>query len=174
MTVLSPSSLLIQWSSPSSPNGHVTHYYVITSGRRELVNRTTNLSHTLTGLGSYIEYSVVVAACTIGGCGNSEPTRARTLPSAPNGQPTPMASALSATSLRVRWGNPTHPNGPIVQFILSRRTAENLVTGPPGTLYPTIWIVVYRGSSQVYDDVGLGIYSLQQYRVIIIFIDRGP
>ena len=163
------SSILVQWTRPTIPNGHVTHYFIKTVGRQELVNRTTDLSFNLTGLGSYIEYEVIVSACTIGGCGDSPSTTVRTLTSFPSGQPAPTAETVSATVLRVRWNLPRYPNGPIVSFELSRRTLVDLVSGNSsvGARYPTDWIAVYRGSSQVYDDRGLGIYSLQQYKVNI-------
>lgn len=129
------------------------------------MNRTSGLSFLLTGLGSYISYPIVISACTVGGCGDGPSTTVRTLPSPPNGQPAPNAEAISATSLRVRWDLPRLPNGPITQFILMRRTVEDLVSGSPAAVYPTNWIVVYSGRSQFFDDTGLGIYSLQQYKV---------
>lgn len=161
------SSVLIQWTRPTIPNGHVTHYLIKAAGRQELVNRTTSLSFNLTGLGSYIEYKVIVSACTIGGCGDSPSRTVRTLTSFPSGQPAPTAEKVSATVLKVRWSLPSHPNGPIISFKLSRRTLEDLVSGNSsvGARYPTDWITVYDGSSQVFDDHGLGIYSLQQYKV---------
>ena len=153
------------WSPPSGPNGYVVHYFVKVTGRRELVNRTTNLSYTLIGLGSYISYDVVISACTIGGCGDSPPTNARTLPSTPSGQPAPTAEALSATSLRVRWNLPAFPNGPILRFVLRRRTIEDLVSVGTGISYPTPWVQIFSGNNQLFDDSGLGIFSLQQYMV---------
>ena len=165
MTVLSSSQFDISWMPPSGPNGVVTHYYVKTTGRKELVNRTTDLSFTLTGLGSYISYPIIITACTIGGCGDSPPTTKRSLPSPPSGQPSPAAEVLSATSLRIRWDLPHYPNGPITQFLLQRRTMEDLISGRTGTLYPTNWVMIYRGSGQSHDDSSLGVYSLQQYMV---------
>ena len=169
VTVLSPSSVLVQWRPPSDPNGHVTHYFVKTTNRRELVNRTINLSFTLTGLGSYISYGIIISACTIGGCGDSLPTNVRTLPSPPSDQPVPTAEVLSATGLRVRWNLPAYPNGPIQRFVLRRRTIEDLVSASSGIGYPTTWLQIFSGNSQSFDDNGLGIYSLQQYMVRLFF-----
>ena len=167
--MLSSSALLVVWRPPSDPNGFVTHYFVKTTGRRELVNRTINLSFTLTGLGSYIPYGVVITACTIGGCGDSLPTTVRTLPSPPSGQPAPTAETLSATGLRVRWNLPTNTNGPIRQFVLRRRTIEDPVSGSTAVSYPTSWAQIFSGNSQSFNDNGLGIYSLHQYIVSIFF-----
>ena len=148
----------------------MTHYYVKTTGPQELINRTTSLSYTLVGLGSYIAYPVLISACTVGGCGNGPATTTRTFTSAPNGQPAPTAEVVSATSLRVRWSLPLHPNGPIVSFFLWRRTVEDSVSSDPSAsiVYPTPWVLVFSAPSQVFVDVGLGIYSLHQYKVRVL------
>eukprot|EP00794_Sanderia_malayensis_P020024 gene20024-21985_t len=170
VTALSSSSLLVQWTAPAIPNGYVTHYYVKTAGHNQLANRTTSLSLTLTGLASYVEYAVVISACTVGGCGDSPATRMRTLTSLPAGQNAPTAEATSSTSLLVRWNLPSHPNGPIMSFVLWRRTVEDIVSGNASAniTYPTAWFRVYSGVNQMFGDTGLGIYSLQSYKVMAI------
>ena len=139
--------------------------------RNITVDANVALQINVTSLDPYIEYTVVVSACTIGGCGNSSPIQVRTLPAKPEGQPAPTATALSSTSLRVSWDPPERPNGVIQGYALFRTTLEDMVSR--NVSEPTEYVQVFFVSDALpggvlqreYDDLNLGIYSLHQYKV---------
>lgn len=112
-------------------------------------------------------YNVIVSACTIGGCGSSSPSQVRTHPAAPENQPAPIAQPLSQTEMRVSWDPPIRPNGLVEGYVLFRRTVEDLVTNniSSPTEYTQVYKVGARPGDRVVNDVLLGIYSLQQYKV---------
>ena len=159
----------MNWSVPRVPNGVVTHYIIRVvhqqTSRNTTVNANAPFQLNITSLDPYIEYDVIVSACTIGGCGSSSPSQVRTLPANPEKQPAPTAQALSQTSLRMRWDPPDRPNGVIVGYVLFRRTLEDLVTGNISA--PSEYVRVFESGAlqREYDDTGLGIYSLHQYKV---------
>lgn len=163
MIATSETSLSIEWEKPTAPNGIVRHYMVSVSGKPEVRIAMNVYNYNMTGLQSFVEYSVIVSACTDGGCTRSPAVRARTLSSPPKRQLPPTAEVLSNTSLRVRWDEPVSPNGPIQQYILRSRTIESLVTNIVRS--QTQWSVIYQGTGTVFDHTGLGIFSLQQYMV---------
>lgn len=166
-SAVSSSSISVKWAKPYKPNGIITHYYVKIAGRSDLL-RNVSLEYTLTGLQSYVRYSVVISACTIGGCGDSPPSLARTLPAKPVGQLPPSAEVLSNSSLRVRWQEPIFPGGPIQNYLLWSRVMESLVS--ENITLPTPWREIYEGVSTIFDDKDLGIYSLHQYMVRLYFL----
>ena len=89
----------------------------------------------------------------------------RTLPAKPEMQPAPVAKAESQTSLRVRWDAPLRTNGVILRYELFRSTVEDLVEN--NITQPTEFVEVFQGTPLVteYLDIGLGIFSLHQYKV---------
>ena len=133
------------------------------------MNSSSQFTLSITGLRPYVLYSVVVSACTVGGCGDSPPTQKRTLSSKPSGQPAPTGRAQSATSILVVWDPPVNANGPIEYYVLYRRTLaepiSNNFTGP--TQFVQIHVISGR---REYLDTDLGIFSLQQYRVCLLFV----
>lgn len=111
----------------------------------------------------FVIFSIVISACTIGGCGDSPATQKRTLTDKPSGQPAPSGIALSSTSIRVVWDPPSDPNSPIQRYELYRKTIEEPVN--PNFTAVNGYDIRYRGIQQTFDDPGLGIYSLQRYKV---------
>ena len=171
---LSPYAIYVTWSAPRVPNGNVTHYIIRVvhqqTSRNTTVNANAPFQLNVTSLDPYILYNVIVSACTIGGCGSSPPSQVRTHPAKPESQPVPTAQALSQSILRVRWDPPIRPNGLVLGYVLFRRTVEDLVNNNIST--PTEYIQVYKGGplpgDRQLNDVSLGVYSLQQYRVRLL------
>lgn len=111
----------------------------------------------------YKDYSIVVAGCVNTACRDSSPRVARTYSSLPRDQPPPSAKPLDSRSLRVTWRPPRVPAGRILEFRLYRRTldeplSENFTT-------PAYYVLIYQGITKSFDDKGLGVFSLQQYKV---------
>ena len=69
--------------------------------------------------------------------------------------------------MRVSWDPPIRPNGLVEGYVLFRRTVEDLVTNniSSPTEYTQVYKVGARPGDRVVNDVLLGIYSLQQYKV---------
>lgn len=168
---LSPYAINVKWTAPSVPNGNVTRYIIRVihqqTSRNVTVNADAPFDVNVTSLDPYILYNVIVSACTIGGCGSSSPSQVRTLSAAPENQPAPIAQPLSQTEMRVSWDPPIRPNGLVEGYVLFRRTVEDLVTNNISS--PTEYTQVFKGGAlpgdRVVNDVLLGIYSLQQYKV---------
>ena len=156
---------MVHWTRPRISNGHVTHYIVrvLDTSENVTVNSTTQFTYTVVHLRSYFLYSVIVSACTVGGCGDSGVGMARTLPSEPKGQPSPTATVVSSSSLRVRWESPEYPNGAILRYELFRSIVEEPVN--ENFTGPTPFVRIYQGQVKSFVDTGLGIYSLQRYQV---------
>ena len=156
---------MTHWIRPRIPNGRVTHYIVrlIETSLNVTINSTTQFTYTFVDLRSYFLYRVVISACTIGGCGDSNYGTVRTLPAIPKGQPPPTAIAVSSSILRVRWNPPEFPNGAILRYELYRKTIEEPVN--ENFTSSTVFVRVYQGQVTSFVDTGLGIFSLQQYKV---------
>ena len=133
------------------------------STRKEIRVLNNVFQYFITDLASYVEYTTLIKACNSGGCGSSAASKARTLAAPPKLQAPPSASALSNSSLRVRWDEPGAPNGPIQRYLLEHRTIESLLTEQ--ITQPTAWRRIYEGTATVFDHTGLGIFSQQQYMV---------
>ena len=54
------------------------------------------------------------------------------------------------------------------RYLLERRTVEDVITS--NITSPTAWLTLYNSLGTVYDDVGLGVYSLQQYKVRGVYV----
>ena len=166
MRALGPRSLYVEWLPPTTPNGIVVRYvvHIVEAAQNVSINRVSDLNVTVTGLEPYVLYSVVVSSCTVGGCGRSVPARVRTEPAPPSGQPAPTGRAQGATTILVMWESSSQANGPIQFYVLYRRTVDEPVADNfPG---PTEFVEISRiFNKREHVDTGLGIFSLQQYKV---------
>ncbi len=116
----------------------------------------------ISGLLPYKVYNIVVAGCTASACRDSAPKDVRTQEGLPSDQPAPSAEPLSNTSLQVRWEPPAVPGGRIEKFVLYRRTLDEPLLE---SFTMTSYVQVYSGITRSFVDRGLGIFSLQQYKV---------
>ena len=75
VTIVNPASLEVSWQPPLEINhngpisGYVIQYTRVGSSDTMSVNVTSGVSHTITGLVPYVNYSVVVAAVNVNGTG---------------------------------------------------------------------------------------------------------
>ena len=113
-------SLNVNLSPPSTPNGIVTEYRLLymgpTSGMTAASPSSQDAGVTLqvSSLQSYTVYSLVAEVCTGGGCGRSESVLVRTNENLPEGLEAPVGTALSPRSIRIDWNPPAIPNGVII------------------------------------------------------------
>ena len=163
LTALSPSSIKVEWKSPTQPNGIITNYYVKAYGIVKQVPSISKTEYILDNLLSYVEYTISIQACTAGGCGEGPTSLIRTQPSYPRQQPPPTAIAISNSSLRVRWKEPDFPNGPIQYYSLMARVLESLIS--ENVTSPQPWVVIHQSKATMFDHKNLGIFSLHQFKV---------
>ena len=131
LTALSDTEISASWGEPTSPNGIITRYELVsvTLGPESvivgemLVFSGLNRNRVISGLLPFTLYSFIVRACTSGGCGSSGPSSVQTFQGPPTFQLMPNVSTLSSESLLVEWETPNEPNGIIVQYEVQQRGA---------------------------------------------------
>uniref|UniRef100_A0A3Q4AAY9 Uncharacterized protein n=1 Tax=Mola mola TaxID=94237 RepID=A0A3Q4AAY9_MOLML len=182
--VLGANSLQVTWSPPLNSNGEI-HGYEIHLPEPRIFHVTGNdskLNVTVMDLIPYTNYSVTVLACSksggyIGGCTESLPTPAGTLPTSPEGLEPLSVVAVSESFLAVSWQPPRWPNGPNIRYKLFRRkthqplaiTAIPTVTAasPPPSEDLHRWLHVYSGTKLFYQDKGLSRFTCFQYQLVV-------
>lgn len=112
----------VSWSPPLIPNGEI-HGYEIRLPEPRVFHDSRNSSElnvTLTALVPYTNYSITVLACStggghVGGCTESLPAPATTLPTLPDGLQPLSIVAVSESFLAISWQPPRRPNGPNIR-----------------------------------------------------------
>ena len=116
----------ITWSEPGKPNGRIISYnisLVINSSLSLVLNPGSSglgMSHVISGLKPYTNYTFQLVACTREGCTASPLASAHTLPAAPEGVHPPDLLPLGARRVEASWGEPEVPNGVILYYELYR------------------------------------------------------
>ncbi|KAM9366692.1 usherin [Symphorus nematophorus] len=182
--VLGPESLQVTWSPPLIPNGEI-HGYEIRLPEPRIFHDSGNASElniTITDLIPYTNYSVTVLACSmggghVGGCTESHPTPATTLPTSPEGLKPLSVVAVSESFLAVSWQPPSRPNGPNIRYkLLRRKTHQPLAiamvptvtaVSPPPSEDLHRWLHVYSGTKLFYQDKGLSRFTRYQYQLVV-------
>ncbi|TWW67416.1 Usherin Usher syndrome type IIa protein [Takifugu flavidus] len=182
VNVLGPESLQVAWSPPLNPNGEI-HGYEIRLPEPHISHNsgnTSDLNVTVTDLIPCTNYSITVLACStggghVGGCTESLPTLATTLPTIPEGLQPLSVVAISESFLAVSWQPPRRPNGPNIRYkLLRRKTQQPLATAsvptetapsPPPTEDLHRWLHVYSGTKLFYQDKGLSRFTHYQYQL---------
>ncbi|MEQ2268919.1 hypothetical protein XENORESO_018629, partial [Xenotaenia resolanae] len=170
--VLGSESLEVTWSLPLIPNGEI-HGYEIRLPEPRIFHDTrysSELKVTVTDLVPYTNYSITVLACSnggeyVGGCTESLPTPASTLPTRPEDIAALSVVAVSESFLAISWQPPCRPNGPNIRYkLLRRKTHQPLAVAIVPTLAATSpplsedlhrWLHVYSGTKLFYEDKGL-------------------
>ncbi|KAM4744035.1 usherin isoform 2-T2 [Anableps anableps] len=182
--VLGSESLQVTWSPPLIPNGEI-HGYEIRLPEPRIFHNTSNsleLNVTVTDLVPYTSYSITVLACSngggyVGGCTESLPTLATTLPTRPEDLAPLSVVAVSESFLAISWQPPSRPNGPNIRYkLLRRKTHHPLAVArvptlaaaslpPPEDLHR--WFHVYSGTKLFYEDKGLSRFTRYQYQLVV-------
>lgn len=74
-------------------------------------------------------YSLTLEACTSAGCTRTPPQDISTAAAPPASQPPPTVLLVGPDSVWLSWGSPTQPNGPIGEYVLLGRLAEDVGRG---------------------------------------------
>ncbi|KAM9408306.1 LOW QUALITY PROTEIN: usherin [Pholidichthys leucotaenia] len=182
--VLGPESLQVSWSPPLIPSGEIHNYEIRLPEPRvsHVASNASKLDINITDLVPHTNYSITVLACSkggghVGGCTESLPTQATTLPSSPEGLSPLSVVALSESFLAISWQPPSRPNGPNIRYKLLRRkihqplaitTVSTLtVTSPPPSEDLHRWLHVYSGTKLFYQDKGLSRFTHYQYQLVV-------
>lgn len=128
LQAVSSTTIQASWQQPAVTNGDISRYeLVIVSVGGEptegIVFSGVGLSATVSDLRPFTVYSLIVRACTSGGCGSSEATEVQTNEAPPTFQPAPNVTVLNATTLEVVWVTPPEPNGVVVEYRIFQRNA---------------------------------------------------
>ncbi|TDH17235.1 hypothetical protein EPR50_G00006290 [Perca flavescens] len=182
--VLGPESLQVAWSPPLIPNGEI-HGYEIRLPEPRIFHDSDNASElivTITDLIPYTNYSITVLACSnggghVGGCTESLPIPATTLPTTPEGLEPLSVVAVSESFLAISWQPPSRPNGPNIRYkLLRRKTHQPLAIAtvptvtamsPPPSEDLHRWLHVYSGTKLFYQDKGLSRFTRYQYQLVV-------
>ncbi|KAM6942982.1 usherin [Xenentodon cancila] len=180
--VLGPESLQVSWSPPLIPNGEIRGYEIRLPEPRFFhdTDSASELNVTITNLVPYTNYNVTVLACSeggghVGGCTESLPTPATTLPTSPEALAPLSVVAVSESFLAISWQPPSRPNGPNIRYkLLRRKTHQPLAvtsaptltgTSPPPSEDLHRWLHVYSGTKLFYQDKGLSRFTRYQYQL---------
>lgn len=123
LTVLGPSSILVRWRLPSTPNGVISRMELrqLTESAFEVVFNDVDLEleTTLTGLLPNTLYTFQLLAFNAGGSVTSSSVQALTLEDIPDDISPPTVGAVGATFLEASWSPPGIPNGDIILYNLT-------------------------------------------------------
>lgn len=114
--VTGSASIEISWSPPTNPNGVITSYEVNRDG--VMIATTSLLVYTDYDVKPGKTYSYTVTAYNSQDSITSPAIAATTYASAPAGLAPPVLEALSSTSIRASWSEPSQPNGEIHNYTL--------------------------------------------------------
>ncbi|XP_056624652.1 usherin [Triplophysa dalaica] len=109
----------VTWAVPSFQNGEIIVYVLKVND--EEVYRGKRLSVQVLDLHPHVSYSIILTACTNGGCTASSPIFAKTREAQPLGMPAPILKVTGPESVEVTWREPQHPNGVITGYELHRK-----------------------------------------------------
>ncbi|GFO50464.1 usherin, partial [Plakobranchus ocellatus] len=167
---LDPTSVLVTWSPPLQPNGAIESYVLRFPDPRLEVRPENGTRKVVEGLTPYTDYAVTVTACTSGGCTESMPSRIRTESTIPEPTPAPSPTAVSSSRISVLWQPSSSPNGPGINYELSRLKLKQ----PLDTTVTDInnWQSVYQGVDLFFEDTNLPMFTTYIYRVTV-FNDKG-
>lgn len=106
------------WEPPTTPNGIIRSYSLYSD--MMLIYRGLNREFSWGRLRPYSVYSVRLEACTTAGCTLGWPQRVTTAEVAPEQQPQPEVTAVTATSAWLHWLPVVQPNGVLLRYELWR------------------------------------------------------
>lgn len=111
-------SFNVSWAIASFQNGDIIAY--ILKVNDDEVYRGKRLSVEVLDLQPHVSFSIILTACTNGGCTASSPIFAQTSEAPPLGMAAPVLKVTGPESVEVTWQEPLHPNGVITGYELHR------------------------------------------------------
>lgn len=112
----------VSWKSPFILNGEIVSYEIrMPDPRITLTNNfSSSMSHVVTNLIPFTNYSVTIVACSggggyLGGCTESLPSDITTHATLPQGISPLSVTPISDSFIAVSWQPPSRPNGPHIR-----------------------------------------------------------
>jgi hypothetical protein len=152
LSVLSATSIQVNWTAPAQPNGAIVKYSLWTlnsNSQNVLVSdyQGTVFTATLSGLSPATQYSYAIQAFTALGGSLSDFKTATTQEAAPSALAAPTMPARTSTSLTLQWTAPLQANGALVSYNVYVRNISQVLP-----FYPAF---VVRRLARVSLDFGL-------------------
>ncbi|KAI4537068.1 hypothetical protein MG293_013271, partial [Ovis ammon polii] len=170
--VLGPDAAKVTWKPPLILNGDILNYEIrMPDPHITITNVTSVLSHVVTHLIPFTNYSVTIVACSggngyLGGCTESFPTHVTTPPALPQDLGPLSVVPLSESYVGISWQPPSRPNGPDLRYELLRcKIQQPLASNPPEDL--NMWHNIYSGTQRFYEDKGLSRFTTYAYKVFV-------
>ncbi|KAJ6666901.1 hypothetical protein lerEdw1_018903 [Lerista edwardsae] len=166
-------SAMVSWKSPFILNGEILSYEIrMPDPRITLTNNlSSSMSHIVTNLIPFTNYSVTIVACSggggyLGGCTESLPTDITTHATLPQSISPLSVTPISDSFIAVSWQPPSRPNGPHIRYeLLRRKIQQPLASNPPEDL--NLWHNIYSGTQWFYEDKGLSRYTTYEYKLVV-------
>jgi len=128
LTPTGPTSVVVSWQPPQSPNGVIILYRIrrrdrvlsVQSESGILINVVNGSIRSFTndglGLRPFTEYEYSITAVNSVGETSSNWTDVRTLEAAPRGLMAPVVSTVGSYTFFISWQSPLHENGRIIKY----------------------------------------------------------
>ena len=114
-------SVILRWDPPRVPNGFVENYLVYESGNPNPIYQGLSREFEFRRLQPFMEYSVQLEACTIGGCTKGVMFVFKTAEISPSGQGPPSMVTVGPTVTTIKWQRPSGENGNILKYEVFRK-----------------------------------------------------
>uniref|UniRef100_A0A8D2ISK6 Usherin n=1 Tax=Varanus komodoensis TaxID=61221 RepID=A0A8D2ISK6_VARKO len=121
-----PTSLLLNWVPPRTPNGIITQYFLYMNAQLIYTGNETN--HIVKDLRVFTPYQFVISACTVAGCANSSKVTLITAQLPPAHVDAPVLTALDSRTIHAQWKAPEEINGNLHRYILYIANNETNIT----------------------------------------------
>lgn len=125
LVVINSTVINITWSFPQIPNGQVTEYRLIQDLTEQITFNNTVMQYISSGLEPFSTHTYIIQACTIAGCGSSDPSNATTFEALPDGINEPIIHSITANSFVAIIQGVVNPNGLVRYFLYITKTNGN-------------------------------------------------
>ncbi|XP_063775500.1 usherin [Pseudophryne corroboree] len=158
-------ALLLSWSQPQRMNGLLLTYTVYSDGNPEYSGLSRQFL--LRRLEPYTVYTLVLEACTAGGCTRTVPQLVQTEEASPSSQLPPQIKSHNASHIQLTWLPPVHPNGKILRYDLMKRCTKGNSPSSRNNASESV-VFTERNAEQsafTYTDGGLQPWTQYEYKV---------
>eukprot|EP00076_Gallus_gallus_P047875 XP_419417.4 usherin isoform X2 [Gallus gallus] len=135
-----PTSLLVGWSPPKTPNGIITQYTLYMNGVPIYFGNGTRC--VVKDLAVFTPHQFLLTACTIAGCTNSSQVTLFTAQLPPSHVDAPVLTILDSRTIYVQWKEPLELNGILDRYVIYIANNEQNFTK---------WDVIYNSTELFLD-----------------------
>ncbi|XP_065600248.1 usherin [Cyrtonyx montezumae] len=135
-----PTSLMMSWSPPKTPNGIITQYTLYMNGVPIYFGNGTRC--VIKDLAVFTPHQFLLTACTIAGCTNSSQVTLFTAQLPPTHVDAPVLTILDSRTIYVQWKEPLEVNGILDRYVIYIANNEQNFTK---------WNVVYNSTELFLD-----------------------